>query len=192
MTERKEILDKIWDELTLGLNSGRHPFHIFSVSTVKNNKPDSRTVVLRAVEKENKSISFHTDLRSKKVLQIKESENICALFYDKDSKIQLRIYGSASKETNSLLIKEKWNSSKEMSKLCYLNKISPGEVINESKDYLYGKEELNNIELGIKNFSIINIKISQIDWLSLNHEGHQRMLINYTSNNKIEFDWVAP
>ena len=192
MTERKEILDKIWDELTLGLNSGRHPFHIFSVSTVKNNKPDSRTVVLRAVEKENKSISFHTDLRSKKVLQIKESENICALFYDKDTKIQLRIYGSASKETDSLLIKEKWNSSKEMSKLCYLNKISPGEVINESKDYLYGKEELNNVELGIKNFSIINIKISQIDWLSLNHEGHQRMLINYTSNNKIEFDWVAP
>ena len=192
MTERKEILDKIWNELTLGLNSGKHPFHIFSVSTVKNNKPDSRTVVLRAVEKENKSISFHTDLRSKKVLQIKESENICALFYDKDSKIQLRIYGSASKETDSLLIKEKWNSSKEMSKLCYLNKIPPGEVINESKDYLYGKEELNNIELGIKNFSIINIKISQIDWLSLNHEGHQRMLINYTSNNKIEFDWVAP
>ena len=192
MTEKKEILDKIWDELTLGLNSGRHPFHIFSVSTVKNNKPDSRTVVLRAVEKENKSISFHTDLRSKKVLQIKESENICALFYDKDSKIQLRIYGSASKETDSLIIKEKWNSSKEMSKLCYLNKIPPSEVINESKDYLYGKEELNNIELGIKNFSIINIKISQIDWLSLNHEGHQRMLINYTSNNKIEFDWVAP
>ena len=192
MTDRKEILDKIWDELILGLNSGKHPFHIFTVSTVKNNKPDSRSVVLRTVDKENKSISFHTDLRSKKILQIKESENICALFYDKDSKIQLRIYGSASKETNSLLIKEKWNSSKEMSKLCYLNKISPGEVINEPKDYLYGKEELNNIELGIKNFSIINIKISQIDWLSLNHEGHQRMLINYTSNNKIEFDWVAP
>ena len=192
MTEKEEILDKIWDELILGLNSGKHPFHIFTVSTVKNNKPDSRSVVLRTVDKENKSISFHTDLRSKKILQIKESENICALFYDKDSKIQLRIYGSASKETNSLLIKEKWNSSKEMSKLCYLNKISPGEVINEPKDYLYGKEELNNIELGIKNFSIINIKISQIDWLSLNHEGHQRMLINYTSNNKIDFDWVAP
>ena len=192
MTEKEEILDKIWDELILGLNSGKHPFHIFTVSTVKNNKPDSRSVVLRTVDKENKSISFHTDLRSKKILQIKESENICALFYDKDSKIQLRIYGSASKETNSLLIKEKWNSSKEMSKLCYLNKISPGEVINEPKDYLYGKEELNNIELGIKNFSIINIKISQIDWLSLNHEGHQRILINYTSNNKIEFDWVAP
>ena len=192
MTEKEEILDKIWDELILGLNSGKHPFHIFTVSTVKNNKPDSRSVVLRTVDKENKSISFHTDLRSKKILQIKESENICALFYDKDSKIQLRIYGSASKETNSLLIKEKWNSSKEMSKLCYLNKISPGEVINKPKDYLYGKEELNNIELGIKNFSIINIKISQIDWLSLNHEGHQRMLINYTSNNKIDFDWVAP
>ena len=192
MTEKEEILDKIWDELILGLNSGKHPFHIFTVSTVKNNKPDSRSVVLRTVDKENKSISFHTDLRSKKILQIKESENICALFYDKDSKIQLRIYGSASMETNSLLIKEKWNSSKEMSKLCYLNKIPPGEVINESKDYIYGKEELNNIELGIKNFSIINIKISQIDWLSLNHEGHQRMLINYTSNNKIEFDWVAP
>ena len=115
MTEKEEILDKIWNELILGLNSGKHPFHIFTVSTVKNNKPDSRSVVLRTVDKENKSISFHTDLRSKKILQIKEFENICALFYDKDSKIQLRIYGSASMETNSLLIKEKWNSSKEMS-----------------------------------------------------------------------------
>ena len=58
MTERKEILDKIWNELTLGLNSGKHPFHIFSVSTVKNNKPDSRTVVLRLLKKKINQFRF--------------------------------------------------------------------------------------------------------------------------------------
>ena len=46
---------------------GNHPFHIFAVATTNNqSKPDVRNVVLRNVDEKSKSITFHTDKRSKK------------------------------------------------------------------------------------------------------------------------------
>ena len=79
-----------------------------------------------------------------------------------------------------------------MSKLCYLHKSAPGKKINNSKDYLYDEDDLQNIEVGIKNFSVINIKFNQIDWLHLSHKGHERIIINFNNEDNIKFEWVAP
>ena len=53
-----DILKSIWDELNLSLTVSGHPFHIFSISTVEKNKPDSRNVVLRSLDNKNNSITF--------------------------------------------------------------------------------------------------------------------------------------
>ena len=79
-----------------------------------------------------------------------------------------------------------------MSKLCYLNKYPPGDPIQTSKEYLCNESELGDIERGMKNFSIINVKIETIDWLNLNHKGHERMVINFSDNSEVNFKWVAP
>ena len=44
----------------------------------------------------------------------------------------------------------------------------------------------------MKNFSIINVKIETIDWLNLNHKGHERMVINFYDNSEVNYKWVAP
>ena len=75
MSKEETILDQIWDELAASLEVGGHPFHIFSISTIFNNKPDSRNVVLRNVNRNNKSVTFHTDTRSNKISQIKNDNN---------------------------------------------------------------------------------------------------------------------
>ena len=79
-----------------------------------------------------------------------------------------------------------------MSKLCYLHKSAPGEKIDNAKDYLYDEDDLQNIEVGIKNFSVINIKFNKIDWLNLSHKGHERIIISFTNGDNIKFEWVAP
>ena len=192
MDKQKKILDNVWRELNLSLSISKHPFHIFSISTINNNKPDSRYVVLRDVDEDNKILTFHTDRRSKKIKHIEAKNSACALFYDQQQKIQLRLYGDIYEVEDKLEIKERWKKSKNMSKLCYLNKYPPGEVIQTSKEYIYDENDLNYIENGIENFSVINIKISQIDWLNLNHKGHERMIISFLSNNAVKFEWVAP
>ena len=191
MDKKEKILNEIWSEFNLSLKKGGHPFHIFSISTINNNKPDARNVVLRNVEKEKRLISFHTDLRSKKINQIKNDSNVCALFYDKDKKIQIRLRGIISIEKSKETILKKWNALKPMSKKCYINKCAPGEVIKNSKDYLFSEENIPDIESGKINFSIINIKIDEIDWLNLSHKGHERMIISFFKK-ETHFNWVAP
>ena len=54
------------------------------------------------------------------------------------------------------------------------------------------KKDLENIEnMGIENFSIINIDIQSIDWLNLNHKGHERMIIDFLENSEVNYRWVA-
>jgi len=193
MSREDHILKKIWHELNLGLNQGKHPFHIFAVATMNHNSmPDVRNVVLRNVDEKSNSISFHTDKRSKKINQIKNNNDACALFYDHEKKIQLRLYGKIFSNDDINIRQEKWNRSKKMSKLCYLNKYPPGKKIASSKKYLPDDKDLQNLENGIENFSIINIDIKSIDWLSLNHKGHERMIIDFLENSKVNFRWVAP
>ena len=192
MQKEEQVLKNIWHELSLSLVESGHPYHIFSISTVYNGLPDARNVVLRGVNEEQKSINFHTDTRSKKVYQFSKEKSVCALFYDKPKKTQLRIYGDIHIEDDKDTILKKWNDSKEMSKLCYLNKYPPGHTLSASRDYLYNEKDLKNIDKGVENFLIINLNIRKIDWLFLNHKGHERMLIDLKKNEEVKYEWIAP
>ena len=188
MDKKQDILEKIWSELKDSLIISGHPFHIFSLSTINNNFPDSRNVVLRSINKDKSYITFHTDKRSNKIIQIKDNNNVCCLFYDKTNKIQLKIYGKISIVEDKQIIFDTWSKSKDMSKVCYLNKFSPGTPMKDSKEYILERDNISLNE-GIKNFCILKINISIIDWLNLNHKGHERLLIDIINNKK---EWIAP
>tara|TARA_B100000035_G_scaffold188712_1_gene161124 strand:- start:3033 stop:3614 length:582 start_codon:yes stop_codon:yes gene_type:complete len=193
MNREEVILKDIWNELNSSLKQRNHPFHIFAVATINNqSKPDVRNVVLRDVDEKSKSITFHTDKRSKKINHIENYNDVCALFYDQHKKIQLRTYGKIFLVNDKQIKEERWNKSKSMSKLCYLNKYPPGDKILSSKEYLPDENDLENIENGIENFSIIKIDIQSIDWLNLNYKGHERMIIDFLGNSKVNYRWVAP
>ena len=193
MSREDIILRQIWSDLNSSLKIRNHPFHIFSVATINNKiKPDIRNVVLRDVDELSNTISFHTDIRSKKIDQIINNSDVCALFYNQKEKIQLRLYGKIYAVKDKCVLKERWNKSKNMSKLCYLNKYPPGEKILSAKDYLPDDNDLENIDNGLKNFSILNINIQSIDWLNLSYKGHERMIIEFFDNSNVKFKWVAP
>ena len=151
----------------LSLTVSGHPFHIFSISTVEKNKPDSRNVVLRSLDNKNNSITFHTDKRSSKIKQFSNNKNVCALFYDQPNKIQIRMHGEISLVKNQDEINNKWSKLQYMSKLCYINKFSPGDLLSDPKEYF---SEGLHPGTGIENFAIVNVNINSIDWLNLHHK----------------------
>ena len=183
------ILKSIWDELNLSLTVSGHPFHIFSVSTVEKNKPDSRNVVLRSLDKKNNSITFHTDKRSSKIKQFSNNKNVCALFYDQPNKIQIRIHGEINLVTNKDEINSKWSKLQYMSKLCYINKFSPGDLLSNPKEYVSENPPADLVDNGVENFAIVNININSFDWLNLHHQGHERLIIDFKNSGS---KWVSP
>ena len=70
MQDTLEILREEWIALDAGTQSAGHHFHSFIFSTIRNNTPELRTVILRTVDETSSSLFFHTDLRSKKIIDI--------------------------------------------------------------------------------------------------------------------------
>ena len=61
-----KVYSKIWNLLDFGLKDRNAPFHIPVFICNSKKKSDGRIVVLRGVDKNEKKIWFHSDIRSNK------------------------------------------------------------------------------------------------------------------------------
>ena len=60
--EPTKILKTEYEELYNAVENGKHEYHCFYLATVNLKTPRLRTVVLRSFDKNDNSLSFHTDL----------------------------------------------------------------------------------------------------------------------------------
>ncbi len=181
----KGIYQEIWEYLGIGVVDRNSGFHTFSLATINGDIPDNRTVVLRGCDKENMKLSFNTNNFSKKIKHISNNYKVSALFYDKEKKIQIRIMGNAYINNGNLYCQEKWEKMSDQSKECYYQNINPGDVIDSPDDV---KTKIIN-ETSIS-FTIVDININSIDWLSLSASGHTRA--RFMKENKFDGEWIAP
>ena len=156
--------------LSRGVKDRKSNFHYTVLSTIKNYTPESRTVILRSFNEEIFELNVHSDLRSDKIDQIEKNNKVSCLFYDDKKKIQIRI------------------TEKPGSEVLEPTQGFPDEFINNSPD------DDNSIK-GLKNFTIIKIIISKIEWLFLASQGHRRAKFEIDregSLTKISRKWLVP
>ncbi|MFL3027789.1 MAG: pyridoxamine 5'-phosphate oxidase family protein [Candidatus Neomarinimicrobiota bacterium] len=190
MSPEKRILDIEWLNLENGIRSAKHDYHSFILSTVRNNKPQLRTVILRDFNKTDLYLSFHTDLRSKKITDLKKNNTVGVLFYDRKRRVQLRISGVSKIVTDNHLIKSTWDKMSSDSKKCYLHQYPPSKVLNNGEINKVKDEQDTNLDnLGLERFCKIKIIIKKLDWLNLKHDGHKR--IQYVFDKNIKINWIA-
>jgi len=193
MRERLKILENECDELDAGIKKARHEYHSFILSTLRGDSPESRTVILRDFNKTHYSIAFHSDIRSTKINDIKLNNSVSALFYDRSRRMQLRISGKATIEYENTVTKQYWSIMTPESKVCYMGPFRPSKKISSFKPNLpdITPYQINSEyeKLGYSRFCRIIIKMQKLDWLSLHHTGHKRVL--FTFNNQIDAEWIA-
>jgi len=192
----KEILDNIKQLLSIGAQDRNHAFHtpIFS-NNADNKSINSRVVVLRKFNEQDLKLSFNTDYRSPKIIDLKKNNVSNFVFYDSKIKIQLRIKTITSIHHNDNVAKEEWRQTRLFSRKCYLTQKAPGSITAIPEDGI--SRHLKRIdplqpesEMGYKNFTVITNLIQEIDWLYLASSGHRRLKISL--NNKTKFDWIIP
>ena len=180
-----EIYENIWECLDKGVNDRFSDYHTFSLATSPENIAEIRTVVLRGYDRKNQSIIFHTNNLTNKIIEIQNNSSVGALFYDRKAKIQIRCNGNAIINNMDQYCEERWNKMSAQSKECYYQNISPGQNI-ESPEIVKNKLE-NKLS---KNFTVITINISKIDWLYLSSKGHTR--VKFLKNDGFTGQWIAP
>ena len=191
-----KIYLKTWDLLEKGLANRDAPFHIPVFISGTQNKYDGRIVVLRGIDKKEKKIWFHSDIRSNKVKSLKLNSQANLLFYDKSEKIQLRISCSTKVNYKNDVTKKSWKKTAHMSRQCYLGDKAPGSNSSIPTSGLTAivdnlKYTIEESEIGYENFCVIETYIKSIEWLYLAAKGHRRAQF-ILKNDSVEKKWLIP
>ncbi len=193
----EEIFKDIKTNLTRGAKDRKHNFHTPVFSNVNGDgEINSRIVVLRKFDPLKMILNFHTDFRSPKAFNLKQNNNSLFVFYDHKSKIQLRIKTTSILNNQNIIAKEMWDKTRLLSRKCYLTSKDPSSFTALPEDgipnHLAGKEpNLEESEKGFKNFTVVENRINEIDWLYLEISGHRRLKLIF-NNEKPEYHWIIP
>ena len=175
------------------VKDGKSPYHTFSLSSLNNNFPESRTVVLRGVSTNTLKIYFNADYRSPKVKELEKSNNCTALFYDVHRRVQSRFKCQAIIHYQNDRSQKVWEATALQSRKCYMGPFAPSKKLdvwhpNIPEEYLKKDPEKKHSEDGYVNFSYIELKVLESDILYLHHDGH----IRFKVNNQTNIFYVSP
>ena len=173
-----------------GVENSKSMFHTPVLSSFVEKTISTRTVVLREFDSKNRTLRFHTDSRSGKIEELKENSISSVHGYDPDLKVQIRLKGKTSLHIDNEISKKAWAESREMSKMCYSVKDSPGNKISSPEPFDLIKEEID-IELGYNNFAVLHFSYDSLEFLFLKGAGHRRSLFDWSSN-QLKSSWLIP
>jgi hypothetical protein len=194
----QEILERVWTLLERGTTNRKDDFHTCALATIGlNGGPEIRTVVLRKVFPELRILLCHVDLRSPKIAEIEKESSVSWLFYHVEEKLQLRIRGRATIQTNSELADLQWENTGLFSRRCYC-----GDAPGTSKSlpstglpgFLIDREPTleESEQLGRENFAVLSSTIDEIDVYELHVRGHRRSLFKWNERGALETHWLTP
>ena len=192
-----DIFENIKKNLTIGVKNRKHSFHTPVFCNIDDQKTiESRVVVLREFDSHNMILNFHTDFRSPKIAGLMKNNNSLFVFYDQSLKVQLRIKTISSINNQNKITEKMWERTKLVSRKCYLTQKPPSSLTSLPEDgiadKLKGKEPtLEESEKGYNNFTVVQNKIHQIEWLYLAASGHRRLKI-ILKDSIPSFNWIIP
>ena len=122
IADAESILNREINFLEDAVKNSKNSFHLFNFSTINQDVPETRTVVLRGFEKSPFRLQFNTDKRSPKINHLSNNCNFSAMFYDKIRKEQLRFSCFATINNNNSKSYEKWVNTRLQSRKCYMGR----------------------------------------------------------------------
>jgi len=180
----ESILTQSWIDLAHGALSAGHAYHTSALASSGDGSPDVRTVVLREARFARRELVCHTDYRSPKVELIRKRPEVAWLFYDRASRVQLRLKGTVSICHDDDIARVHWEQSARHSRQLYRSARSPGSVSP-------GPGFTPWIEGGFANFAVLVCTVSELDWLYLREGGHMRARFDWRGESW-QGAWLTP
>jgi hypothetical protein len=183
MTPRIDTLDLIhqacWQELAKAPRNKAHAFRVMSLATMDGEVPDLRSVVLREVLGDERTLVFFTDARSPKVAQMQRQPAGTLLAWCERLSWQLRLRVQLQVETSGLAVSSRWARLKMTpAAQDYLSPLPPGAQVEHPRPERSTRDH----------FAVVQARVLAIDWLELHAEGHRRAAFDATGQGR----WLTP
>nr|WP_175800728.1 pyridoxamine 5'-phosphate oxidase family protein [Burkholderia anthina] len=190
-----QTYDRLWSCLESGVSVPRSPFTMLQAATLGlDGAPKVRTIVLRQVSRADRLLSFHTDVRSEKVAELRRDPRIAIVANDLDALVQIRTEGTVSICDDDAQRRAIWQSSRPHTLLLYRAPLRPGTPIELPEEAHIAASRSPGAALtddGYRNFCLLHVKLTRIDWLDLARGGHRRAVFDLNDDG-YEGRWIAP
>lgn len=153
-----EIHESIWRLIMTGCEDASSDAHWPMLATTDavndptNAIPNVRTMVLRAASRSEAWLQCHTEYSSAKITELKVQSIAMLAFYDRSSRIQIRIKAEVSIHNQDEKAVNQWRILS----------------LRQRQDYI--SED---------SFTLLQLSIQTIDWLRLSGPQHQRAQFDY-------------
>lgn len=186
-----------WHILQAAVSCREHGWRCPVLATEFAGSVRQRTVILRDVDPENREIFCHTDVRSPKIVQLRENPRVSMLFYDSRLGAQLQILGRAEIHTDTQVADRLWQQSPPESLRSCLAPYAPGthsiHPCDNLPDSVRGRiPERQELRSGRSRFAVVRIIAEQADWLLLSRDGNRRATFGYSPGKEPVREWLCP
>lgn len=172
-------LKTVWEDCQKLLEEPEGPWRLPVLATGGPNGATARVVVLRSYQWPR--LSVYTDSRTPKVQSIEAEPRVSLVFYDSESKVQIRLRGEATVVTSGRDWEEALSGVSEAAKADYYAERPPGAPLEKPGDL-----ELDLAGGG--HFALIKVRICELEWLKLSHQGHLRACFQGPEEGR----WLVP
>jgi hypothetical protein len=178
--------------LSAGAESPKHPFHWPVVSSIATDGgPDARVVVFRRFHSSSRSLTFHTDIRSPKVSQLRRDSRCTFVFYDPAALLQLRVRGITTIHHRDEVARTEFDALLPHTRASYAAKEDPGSTLHPDTASVYPPRPPIDEPFAFEHFATVIATITELDALELHEYGHRRAKL-WWDENEIRISRLGP
>ncbi|MBB3998304.1 pyridoxamine 5'-phosphate oxidase family protein [Aureimonas pseudogalii] len=187
-------LDTIWQDLHEAAARRRGDLPNATIASVnEDGAPSLRVVVLRAVDRAAAELSFHTDVRSEKVLQLLARPASEVLFWRPADGLQLRFFGQADLFLpGTLKATAAYEAIPEKGRRKYRTAPAPGTPLPAPDALDFAEAAPGAADPGLARFTLITFRVSRIDALRLDGSDQTRAFFHLDGDRLRSATWIAP
>ncbi|WP_069262068.1 pyridoxamine 5'-phosphate oxidase family protein [Paraburkholderia nodosa] len=188
----EQIYNRIWDCLAAAVREDKHPFKVMQAATVSlDGAPNVRTVLLRSAIEPQNVLTFHTDLRSPKIAELRREPRIALVGVDPVHNLQVRVSGETRILCDGQARLDAWRSSPDHDLVVYRTRLPPGTPMIHADDAL-DETHVPGPGEGLRHFGVVEVRPTRLDWLDLSAADlHRRALYVRRGDTWVD-SWVAP
>ncbi len=161
-----------WAQLARATRDRRHAFRHPVVAThAPGHGVRARTVVLRRAEPSPARLTLFTDRRSGKLEALGAEPFLSWCFYDRRSRIQLRIETRADVHVGDAVAREAWASQGPAARAVYAVEPAPATPLGPE----VRPPDQAEADAGFTHFAVVVGAVEEVDWLQLGRTEHRRI-----------------